>query len=440
MMTRITVRRSKALKGTCRVPGDKSISHRAVMLAGLAHGVSRISGFLNGGDCHATIGVMRALGVGVETVSPSEIVIHGCGKSGLVAPQKALDCDNSGTTMRLMAGILVGQPFSAELTGTLQLKSRPMSRIIKPLKMMGADIVGDNDTAPLFINGRRDVQAQLRGIQYRMPVSSAQVKSCILLAGLNAVSTTRIIEKGPSRDHTERMMGAMGAGISIGSPEISIDPLEKPLQAMDIRVPGDISSAAFIMVAACIIPHSSIRIEKVGVNPTRTGIIDALQQMGASITLENYGEMCGEPVADIVVKYCPLQGTSISQDLVVRMIDEIPIFAVAATHAHGATNILDASELRVKETDRIATTANQLSRLGAQITPNEDGMIITGGTRLESCVVHSCGDHRLAMMLTIAGLVAKGETTVEHAQVTADSFPGFETCLSALGAPIEVGP
>jgi 3-phosphoshikimate 1-carboxyvinyltransferase len=408
------------------------------MLGGIADGVSRISNFLDGADCRATIGVMRALGIDIETKSPSELVIRGKGLFGLAEPAGPLDCDNSGTTMRLMAGMLAGQHFASRLIGTEQLESRPMSRIIDPLVQMGAEIRGPGGKAPLDIVGVGRNARRLKGIEYETPVASAQVKSCLLLAGLYADGPTVVLEKGPSRDHTERMLSAMGASVSKGSKRVAIEPENGRLDPLDMAVPGDISSAAFLMAAAGIVPGSEIAILGVGTNPTRTGIVGALLKMGADIKLENEREVGKEPAADITVRYAELKGADFGGEEIVTMIDEIPILAVAASLAKGKTTVRDAKELRVKETDRIATTALELGRLGARITPIEDGMIVDGGARLQSGVVDSLGDHRLAMMLAIAGLVADGETIIENAHVVSDSFPGFEACLTSLGAPVEV--
>ncbi len=430
---RIRVRKSPPLTGVVRVPGDKSISHRAVMLSSLAEGRSRISGFLDGGDCRATVSVMRGLGVRVETPGPDELLIHGLGLHKLKPPTQPLDCDNSGTTMRLMTGILAGQPFGSRLIGTEQLSGRPMNRIIKPLALMGAEIESRDGKAPLDINGHG-----LKGIEYNMPVASAQLKSCVLLAGLLAEGSTTLVEKGPSRDHTERMLRAMGARVRTDGRRVTIEPQPMPLAPLEAAVPGDISSAAFLIVAASVVPKSEITVLGVGTNPTRMGIVRALERMGADIRVENEHDAFGEPVADITVRHAMLEGADFDGDEIVTMIDELPVLAVAAAQARGKTTIRGARELRVKETDRIATTAEEMVRLGARVTPLDDGMIIEGGAQLEGAKVKSHGDHRLAMLLTVAGLVCEGETTVDDAHVTADSFPGFEECLESLGVPIDL--
>ncbi|MCP4604087.1 MAG: 3-phosphoshikimate 1-carboxyvinyltransferase [Proteobacteria bacterium] len=437
MSNRIQIKKSRSLRGACQIPGDKSISHRAVMLAGIASGKSHVKNFLSGSDCLATVGIMRALGVQVEALGPNELTIIGRGLDKLEPPTVPLDCDNSGTTMRLMTGILSGQRFNSQLIGTSQLSGRPMSRIIDPLKLMGARIDSRDGKAPLVIHGCAADGPKLSGIEYPMPVASAQVKSCLMLAGLLADARTTIIEKGPSRDHTERMLQSMGAPVHIEQGRVEVEPLEDPLRPIEMTVPGDISSAAFLLVAGSIVPGSEIAIREVGINPTRSGIVEALISMGADIEMENERTIGGEPIADIKVRYANLRGATFKGDAIVKMIDELPVLAVAATQAEGKTIIRDAGELRVKETDRIATTVEELGRFGAKVTPLEDGMVIKGGASLRSAVVQSHGDHRLAMLLAVAGLVAEGETIVENAHVTSDSFPGFEETLASLGALIK---
>ncbi|MCB9114393.1 MAG: 3-phosphoshikimate 1-carboxyvinyltransferase [Caldilinea sp.] len=434
-MTKITITPSSSLTGNCSVPGDKSISHRAVMFGSIAEGETHIRNFLDGGDCRSTIDVMRGLGVQVDVVSPTELVVHGRGLDGLQEPANVLDCGNSGTTIRLLTGLLVGQQFATFLNGTAQIRRRPMGRIVRPLRGMGADIMGRQmgEYAPLGIRPSR-----LRGLEYTMPVASAQVKSCLLLAGLYAHGLTIVIEPGPARDHTERMLAAMGAPIAVYGNKITSERPQTPLKALDITVPGDISSAAFLLVAGAITPNSRITVTGVGTNPTRTGIVEALQAMGAAITFANEREEGGEPVADLVVTTSALRGTTFGGEQIVTMIDELPILAVAATQAEGRTVVRDAHELRVKETDRIATTVSELRKLGAKIEPTADGFIIDGPTPLVGAPVESHDDHRLAMAMTVAGLVARGQTEVYGAEVTADSFPGFEVTLQALGADLLV--
>ena len=434
-MTHLLIEGGRRLTGRCRVPGDRSISHRAVMFSALADGVSTVTNFLDGGDCRATINVMRGLGVQIEERSSTELVIHGRGLDGLQEPSDILDCGNSGTTIRLMTGLLAGQRFSSFLTGTPQIRRRPMGRIVKPLRQMGAVIVGrqDGNYAPLGLAG-----TTLRGFEYTMPVASAQVKSCLLLAGLYAQGLTVIRQPGPARDHTERLLNAMGAPIAVYGDTIHSERPDRPLKPLDIDVPGDISSAAFLLVAASIVPDSRITIADVGVNPTRTGIVEALRAMGAQIEFQNLRDRSGEPVADIEVRAAELHGATFGGEQIVTMIDELPVLAVAATQAHGKTIVRDAAELRVKETDRIASTVSELRKMGAKIEPTPDGFIIEGPTRLAGGAVESQGDHRLAMAMAVAALAAHGPTTVYGSEVTADSFPGFETTLQVLGADLEI--
>ncbi len=430
----ITIHGGRALKGQCRVPGDKSISHRAVMFAAIADGRSRIRGFLDGGDCRSTIQVMRALGVAVDQRSATDVIIHGVGMGGLQEPADVLDCGNSGTTIRLLTGLLAGQKFVSVLNGTEQIRRRPMGRVADPLRRMGAQIYGRQDGrfAPLTI-----VPSKLRAIEYTLPVASAQVKSCVLLAGLFAGGLTIVNEPGPARDHTERMLQAMGAPIEVLGRTIHCERPEVELKPLDITVPGDISSAAFLLVAATITPNSQITIQDVGINPTRTGIVDALSEMGANIRYRNEGDAAGEPIADLVVETTQLHGATFGGERIVTMIDELPTLAVAATQAEGRTIVRDAQELRVKETDRIATTVSELRKMGAKIQATEDGFIVDGPTPLYGATVDSHDDHRLAMALAVAGLIAKGGTTIRDAYVTADSFPGFEATLRALGAVVQ---
>lgn len=434
-MTHIKITSNHPLTGHCRVPGDKSISHRAVIFASIAEGASSVHNFLDGGDCRSTISVMRQLGVQIEEEAPTELIVHGRGLDGLQEPTGFLDCGNSGTTIRLLTGLLAGQSFTSFLTGTEQIRRRPMGRIVRPLRMMGASIIGrqDGNLAPLGIN-----PSKLRGLEYDMPVASAQVKSCILLAGMYAGGLTVVRQPGPARDHTERMLKAMGAPISAYGNVIHSERPPKALQAIEMTVPGDISSAAFLLAAASIVPDSRITIMGVNTNPTRTGIIDALVEMGAQIELHDERDESGEPVADVEVRFCELRGATFGGEQIVTMIDELPVLAVVATQAQGTTIVRNAGELRVKETDRIATTVSELRKLGAQIEPTDDGFIVQGPTRLLGGPVEAHDDHRLAMALTVAGMVAQGTTLVYGAEVTADSFPGFEGTLQALGAELEI--
>ncbi len=438
-MTRLRIGADSCLRGTMQVPGDKSISHRALMLGGLATGASHISGFLDGRDCHATAGIMQAMGVAIDFRSPVEVAIQGVGLQGLQEPRGVLNCDNSGTTMRLLAGILAGQPFTSVMTGTRQLCGRPMGRIVKPLQEMGAHIHGraHGQYAPLtFVPA---IQG-LAGIAYTLPVASAQVKSCILLAGLFARGVTAVTEPGPTRNHTECMLRGMGVQVE---EEAGVIRLEAPavLQPLVMQIPGDISSAAFIILAACLVSDSRVVLPNLGCNPTRTGFLDALQLMGASLQWANVREAGGEPVGDLTVESSDLTAVDFGGDLIVRMIDELPLLALACTQAHGTSTIRDAQELRVKESDRIDDTVQQLRRLGANLAGTPDGFVIHGPTPLQGAEVHSQGDHRLAMMLAVAGLLARNDVTVHEAQVTGDSFPGFAQGLQQLGASVaEVDP
>jgi len=385
---------------------------------------------------------VRALGVEVERLSETELMVRGQGLHGLREPKDVLNCAGSGTTMRLLAGILAGQPFYSVLTGNEQLRRRPMGRIVEPLRRMGATVLGRDDgrLPPLTILG-----GNLRGIEYRLPVASAQVKSAILLAGLYADGPTVIHEPGPARDHTERMLAAMAEGqisnFKLQSPKLKaleVDGATITLQGgtrlspLDIVVPGDFSSAAYFIAAACLVPRSELVIEGVGVNPTRTGFLDALREMGAEILVENQREVSGEPVADVVVRAGGLRGIEVWGDQVPRMIDEFPILAVVASQAQGTTVVRDAAELRVKETDRIANITVELRKLGACIEERSDGFVVEGPTPLVGTQVNSHGDHRLAMSLAIAGLVAEGETTIGGTECIADSFPGFDKILTTL--------
>jgi 3-phosphoshikimate 1-carboxyvinyltransferase len=432
-MMRLTVRPGGTpLRGRVRVPGDKSISHRALLLGALAEGDSQISGFLPSGDCLATLACLRTLGVEVEIHEPTALTVHGRGLGGLQAPSVPLNCVRSGTTMRLLAGILAGQPFESTLTGEEQLLRRPMGRIAEPLRRMGADIEAVDGHAPLTIRGRR-----LRGHDHTLRVASAQVKSALLLAGLYADGPTIVRQPGPARDHTELMLAAMGAAVEVDGLDVTLSP-PATLSPLALEVPGDVSSAAFPLAAAALVPGSEVTVENVGVNPTRTGLLNVLSAMGAGLVVDGEHQRGSEPVADVTVRRSELRGVEVGGDTVVRMIDEFPLLAVVASQAHGATVVRDAAELRVKETDRIAATAAGLGALGAHVEPLPDGFIIEGPTRLRGAVVDSCGDHRLAMALAVAGLIAEGQTVVEHAECITDSFPGFVGLMQNMGATMSV--
>ncbi len=421
------------LRGTISVPGDKSISHRAIMLAALADGTSLIRNWLPAGDTIATLEAFRALGVPilVDEKSPQawDLQIEGRGLYGLQPPPAALDCRNAGTCMRLLAGILAGQSFASVLDGSPQLRQRPMRRITDPLSQMGAIIRAIDGKAPLTIE-----PAALRAVDFEMRVASAQVKSALLLAGLYADGPTSVCQPGPARDHTERMLQAMGVKITTLGNWITIQPPDVPLRPLDLTVPGDISSAAFPLVAAAIVPHSEVTITNVGYNQTRTGLLDALQAMGAEIEVTDERVTGGETAVSLIIRFSELHPTSVSGDTVVRGIDEFPIWAVAATQAAGASRVSDAAELRVKEVDRIGVLAGELRKLGATIDEQPDGFTVHGPARLYSAEVDSHDDHRLAMSLAVAGLVTHGPTLVHDARCAADSFPGFVTTMQQLGA------
>lgn len=429
-MSDLTVQAGAPLKGLTAVPGDKSISHRALLLGALANGSVRITGFLPAVDCWASVGCLRGLGVEIDELDSTTLVVHGRGLTSLRPPAHPLHCNGSGTTMRLLSGILAGQPFESVLTGNEQLSGRPMSRVTIPLRKMGARVDDSAGYPPLVIHG-----GPLQGLDYTLPVASAQVKSALLLAGLYAGSPTTVREPVPARDHTERMLEAMGAQLTVDGPAITMHP-GRPLQARDVDVPGDISSAAFLMAAALLIPGAALTLAGVGVNPTRSGVLDVLQAMGGDIRLDRAMDSGGEPVADITVRYGALQGASIGGDLIPRLIDELPLLALVATQAQGTTAIRDAAELRVKETDRIATTTSELRKLGAQIEARPGGFLVQGPSPLRGADVCSHGDHRLAMTLAVAGLLAEGETLVRDSDCIDDSFPGFAGLLRGLGANI----
>ncbi len=414
---------SKA-NGTVKVPGDKSISHRAVMLGSLAEGTTEITGFLKGADCLSTIDCFRSMGIDIN-VNGENVIVKGNGLHGLKKPEKMLYTGNSGTTTRLLCGILAGQDFDTSITGDASIEKRPMGRVTKPLSLMGAKI--ENEYCPLYITG-----SQLHGIDYKMPVASAQVKTAIILAGLYADGETVVREIEKSRDHTELMLGAMGADIRVDGLDIFVNKTDN-LTAVNVDVPGDISSAAFFMVLGAIMPNSVITITNVGINPTRTGIIDVLRDMGADITLENIRTSAGEAVADIMVRSSSLHGTTVSGDIIPRLIDELPIIAVAAVFADGETVIKDAQELKVKETNRIRAVVDEFTKCGIDITETDDGMIINGGKPIHGADFKTYGDHRMAMSLTVLAQLADGDSTLDDADCACVSYPTFFDDFYKLG-------
>ncbi len=427
-----TVNPGGHLSGQLRVPGDKSISHRSIMLGSLAEGVTRVSGFLEGEDSLATLAAFRAMGVQIEGPDQGNVTVHGVGLHGLQAPHKELYLGNSGTSMRLMTGLLAGQAFTATLSGDQSLSGRPMKRVVDPLTTMGARIeMTEKGTAPLLIRG----SSALNGIDYAMPVASAQVKSSLLLAGLYANGTTCVTEPAPTRDHTERMLTGMGYPLQRKGNRVCLQG-GQGLQAIDIDIPADISSAAFFLVGASIAEHSDLLLEHVGMNPTRTGVIDILKLMGAAIEVTNEREVGGEPVADLRVRSAPLRGIDIPVGLVPLAIDEFPVLFVAAACASGRTVLTGAEELRVKETDRIQVMADGLAALGVQALATPDGMIIEGGP-VAGGSVDSHGDHRIAMAFAMAALRAQGAIEIHDCANVNTSFPGFVTLAANAGLAIE---
>jgi 3-phosphoshikimate 1-carboxyvinyltransferase len=438
-MARLKVKTAGKINTTLSVPGDKSISHRAVMLGALAQGETRIRGGLLSADCLATIDCFRKMGIEIQVLGDGEIIVKGKGLRGLSAPQERLYTGNSGTTLRLLLGILAGQNFTTHITGDKSIERRPMKRVILPLRAMGAEIrgigarvvggkgQGEEDVYPPL----RVVGSKLRGIEYELPVASAQVKSAVLLAGLLAEGETAVVEKNPSRDHTERMLQCFRADTRaiearvVGGGE---------LRGCEIEVPGDISSAAFFMVAGLLVPQADLLLRNVGLNPTRTGIIDVLHRMGAKLEVLSERMVCEELRGEIRISNqgSRVRGVRIEGEIIPRIIDEIPIIALAATQAEGVTEIVGARELRVKESDRIKTICSTLTKLGARVTEVEDGMLIEGPTKLKGAVLSSYGDHRIAMLGAIAGLVAEGETVIEDTDCIETSFPGFDALLKQI--------
>ncbi|AZR74186.1 3-phosphoshikimate 1-carboxyvinyltransferase [Anoxybacter fermentans] len=418
------------LKGELVIPGDKSISHRSIILGSLADGKTRVKGFLESEDCLNTLAAFRAMGVTIEKIRPGEYIIEGVGLYGLKEPEQVIDCGNSGTSMRLLAGLLAPQNFYTVLTGDHSLRHRPMDRVIEPLNRMGAKIwARKGKYAPLSIQG-----SKLQGINYSLPVASAQVKSAILLAGLYADGDINLIEPGLSRDHTERMLIGFGVDLQKDGNKIHLSgETEKRLYPQDLQIPGDISSAAFFITAGLITSGSEILLKNVGLNPTRSGFIEVVKKMGGEIEFLNPRKMSGEPVADILVKSSKLHGITIEGEIIPRLIDELPIIAVLASQAEGKTIIRDAAELRVKETDRIKAMASELTKLGVEIEELPDGMVVQGPARIRGGVkVHSYGDHRIAMSLAIAGLVADSEIIIQESQCINTSFPEFVKILRSL--------
>lgn len=415
------------LKGELSVPGDKSISHRSVMFGALAGGLTEVENFLTGADCLSTISCFRQMGIDI-TQNGSNVKIHGRGLHGLTAPKNTLDAGNSGTTVRLLSGILAGQPFSSVITGDASIQNRPMKRIMTPLAMMNASIASvlNNGCAPLEINSSR-----LHGIHYQSPVSSAQVKSCILLAGLYSDGITSVTEPVVSRNHSELMLRYFGADISCTGTTASVAP-EPLLTGQKITVPGDISSAAYFIAAALLVPNSEVLLHNVGINPTRDGMLRVCRAMGADITCVHEDHSGAEPCADLLIRSSSLKGTVIEGTIIPTLIDELPVIAVLAAFAEGTTIIRDAAELKVKESDRIAVMADNLSRIGCDVTATDDGMIIHGGKTLHGASVDTKKDHRIAMSFAVAALACDGEMDIRDADCVKISYPGFYDDLRSL--------
>jgi len=437
---KITTQPGSPLRGSITLPGDKSISHRAALFAALAEGGSHVENFLTAGVTEAMLSALTSLGVEWER-KDNALTIHGRGLGGLSTPSDVVDCGNSATTMRLLAGALAAGNVSAVLDGSSGLRQRPMLRIVGPLREMGVLIeASSNGTAPLKLRARPADQ-HLRPLDYRLPVASAQVKSALLLAALACDSPTSIQEPGQSRDHTERMLASMGVDLTVrnsdSQPIITLDPPSSAgLNPICLTIPGDISSAAFTIVGTLITPESEVILRGVGLNPTRTGLLDVLLEMGADIRVSNRRENQGEPIGDLTVGHSSLRGVSVAGPQVVRMIDEFPVFAVAAAFAEGQTTVRDAEELRHKESDRIAKICQELRVLGVDLQEAPDGFTINGGKPISGGEVHAHGDHRLAMALTVGGLAAQRPVTVEGVEIIAESFPGFITTLQSLGAAL----
>lgn len=420
------IKKQTSLRGTLTVPGDKSISHRAVMFGSLAKGTTKITGFLEGADCLSTISCFRKMGINIER-NNTEVLVHGKGLHGLCPPSEILDVGNSGTTTRLISGILAGQSFVSELNGDASIQSRPMKRIMTPLLSMGADIksLRGNDCAPLRIEGKK-----LHAIHYQSPVASAQVKSCVLLAGLYADGITRVTEPVLSRNHTEIMLNYFGANVTSQGTTASILP-EPALMGREVLVPGDISSAAYFMAAGLLTPNSEILLKNVGINPTRDGFLRVCKAMGADIELLNESRE-GEPTADLLIRSAALHGTTVGGEIIPTLIDEIPMIAVMAAFAEGTTVIKDAEELKVKESNRIEVVVENLRRMGADIEATEDGMIIHGGKALHGAEIDSHLDHRIAMSFAVAGTICEGEMEIQGGECVNISYPAFYEDLYSL--------
>lgn len=417
------------LTGTIEIPSDKSLSHRAVILGSICNGKLHVKNFSSSADCRSTVSILQKLGIEIEYLTGGTLLIHGKGLKGFKEPKDILDAGNSGTTLRIMLGILSGQSFYSVLTGDHSLKKRPMGRVIQPLTMMGSQILAreNNTVAPITVRG-----GILHPIEYKMPIASAQVKSSIMLAGLYANGITTIIEPAKSRDHTERLLKYLGANIDVNGLKVSIEG-QTELSPKEIKIPGDISSASFFIVAATIIDGSELTLTNVGINPTRSGLLSVLKKMGADITISNEREVCGEPVGDITVRSAKLRGMEISGEIIPTLIDEVPIIAVAASLAEGTTVIKDAQDLRNKESDRLSAITNELKAMGVDIEEMADGLIINGSDRIEGdCICKSHDDHRIAMAITIASLAAKFPVTIKNAGWIKISFPEFSTILNKL--------
>jgi 3-phosphoshikimate 1-carboxyvinyltransferase len=432
--------RARALRGRVRVPGDKSIGHRALLCAALSDGTVRVRGLSGGEDNRRTVAALGALGVAIEELGADELVVAGCGLDGLAAPPGPLDCGNSGTSMRLLAGVLGPRTFVSTLVGDEYLTRRPMRRVAEPLGQMGARVDGAPGPRPgelyppLTVGGAR---ARPHGIRWSSKVASAQVKSAVLLAALLADGPTTVVEPARSRDHTERMLAFLGAPIRVAGSTVTLDPSGWPrrLAARDLAVPGDVSSAAFLLAAAALVPGSRVTVERVGVNPTRTGFLDALAAMGARVEVGAPVDACGEPVADLACASAELRAIEIGGALALRALDELPLCAALAAHADGTTVIRDAAELRVKESDRVASTAAMLRALGVEVEERPDGLVVAGGP-VRAGEVDSRGDHRIAMAGAVCALGADGETRIRDVDNVATSFPGFAALLARLGAEI----